>query len=44
MPYDFQKETKRRVNVFDLLGLVEVVGSSVVDIVAESGSHHGKGI
>ena len=27
-----------------MLGLVEVVGSSMVDIVAECGRHHGEGI
>ena len=27
-----------------MLGLVEVVGSSMVDIVAERGRHHGEGI
>lgn len=34
----------QKLNDLDLLCLVEVVGPSVVDIVAESGSHHGKGI
>lgn len=35
---------KKYKKYLDLLCLVEVVGPSVVDIVAESSSHHGKGI